>query len=149
MKFKGFSAKILKWLFIQSNKKCLNPNNFNGVKYVKNIKNNISIIRDKWNVPHISAENRNDLFFAQGFIHAQDRLWQLEMCRKIGLGRLSETFGEIGIQTDRLTRTLGFYNTANKDLELLTKKNLDYSKLLLTNIGKYSMSKPYISKLIP
>jgi penicillin amidase len=53
----------------------------------------VQVIRDRWGVPHIYAENSQDLFFAQGYVHAQDRLWQMEFNRRIGHGRLSEIFG--------------------------------------------------------
>ena len=87
---------------IQTNSRCLNENHFNGEKRVESIKDDISIIRDKWNIPHITAENKTDLFFAQGFVHAQDRLWQLEMSRRIGMGRLAESFGEVALQRSGL-----------------------------------------------
>ena len=126
MRIKRLSAKILKWIFIQTNSRCLNENHFNAEKRIKSINDDISIIRDKWNIPHITAENKTDLFFAQGFVHAQDRLWQLEMSRRIGMGRLAESFGEVALQTDRLTRTLGFHQTAVEDLKLVSEENLNY-----------------------
>ena len=52
-----------------------------GRKYVKGLEGPIQIRRDEWGIPHIKASGRSDLFFAQGFIHAQDRLWQLELLR--------------------------------------------------------------------
>ena len=52
------------------------------------------ITRDKWGVPHIYAQNEHDLFFAQGFVHAQDRLWQMEFNRRIASGTLSAILGE-------------------------------------------------------
>ena len=61
MRFKRLSAKILKWIFIQANYRCLNEKHFNTEKQINDIKNDISIIRDKWNVPHITAKNRTDI----------------------------------------------------------------------------------------
>src|SRR5437016_3626791 len=68
----------------------------------------VEIIRDRWGVPHIYARSQDDLIFAQGFVHAQDRLWQMEMNRRIGYGRLAELFGEIAFSTDHFLRTVGF-----------------------------------------
>lgn len=68
----------------------------------------VEVLRDQWGIPHIFASNLHDLFFAQGFVHAQDRLWQMELNRRIAQGRLSELFGEIALDTDRATRTFGF-----------------------------------------
>ena len=77
----------------------------------------VEIIRDRWGVPHIYAENVQDLFFAQGVVHAQDRLWQMELNRRIAAGRLSELFGEVALDTDRLARTFGFRRLAEADWE--------------------------------
>ena len=76
----------------------------------------VEIIRDRWGVPHIYAKNEPDLFFAQGFVHAQDRLWQMELNRRTATGRLSELFGPIALDTDRAARTFGFHRLAQADL---------------------------------
>ena len=77
----------------------------------------VEVIRDRWGVPHIYAATLHDVFFAQGFVHAQDRLWQMEINRRIATGRLSELFGEVALDTDRLTRTFGFRRLAEADLD--------------------------------
>jgi penicillin amidase len=68
----------------------------------------VEVIRDRWGVPHIYAANSHDLFFAQGFVHAQDRLFQMEMNRRTAQGLLSALFGSLALDTDRATRTFGF-----------------------------------------
>ena len=73
------------------------------------------IIRDRWGIPHIYAENLHDLFFAQGFVHAQDRLWQMELNRRVAQGRLSELFGKVTLETDRISRILGFNRLGIED----------------------------------
>ena len=75
----------------------------------------VEVIRDRWGVPHIYAANTHDLFFTQGFVHAQDRLWQMELNRRIATGRLSELFGNVALDTDRATRTFGFYRLGQAD----------------------------------
>jgi penicillin amidase len=75
----------------------------------------VEVIRDRWGVPHIYANTLHDLFFAQGFIHAQDRLFQMEMNRRTAQGQLSELFGEIALDTDRATRTFGFNRLGKVD----------------------------------
>jgi penicillin G amidase len=77
----------------------------------------VEILRDRWGVPHIYAGCNHDLFFAQGFVHAQDRLWQMELDRRLASGRLSEIFGETTLDTDRSTRTLGFRRLGSADLQ--------------------------------
>ena len=67
----------------------------------------IEIRRDRWGVPHITAQTRHDLWFAQGFCQGQDRLWQLDLYRRVADGRLSEIAGPAGLPSDRFMRTLG------------------------------------------
>ena len=64
----------------------------------------VEVLRDDWGVPHIYAENLDDLFFAQGFVQAQDRLWQMEIWRRVVEGRLSELLGSQAVEHDRLMR---------------------------------------------
>ncbi len=80
----------------------------------------VEIRRDSVGVPHIFAKNEHDLFFAQGYVHAQDRLWQLVLGRALGRGELSKMLGQAALESDKATRTLGLVPAAKKDLELLT-----------------------------
>ena len=72
----------------------------------------VEVLRDKMGVPHIYAENSHDLFFGQGYVHAQDRFWQMEFWRRIGAGRLSEILGESAVGNDRFIRTVGWRRAA-------------------------------------
>ncbi len=74
----------------------------------------VEVIRDEWGVPHISAQNEHDLMCAIGFVHAQDRLWQMEFARRAGMGRLSEALDTATLRYDKLFRTLGFSRLAEK-----------------------------------
>ena len=77
------------------------------------------VIRDRWGVPHIYARSPHDAFFAQGFVHAQDRLWQMELNRRTATGRLSELFGSVALDTDRATRTFGFQRLGAADWQAM------------------------------
>ncbi len=77
----------------------------------------VEIIRDHWGVPHIYADTIEDSLFGQGFVHAQDRLFQMELNRRTAQGRLSGLFGEIALDTDRIARTFGFNRLGMVDLE--------------------------------
>ncbi len=79
----------------------------------------VAIVRDREFVPHIFANSRHDLLFALGFTHAQDRLWQMELSRRTGQGRLSEIFGERTFTTDVFLRTLDLYGHAERSLAAL------------------------------
>ncbi|HEX5794357.1 MAG TPA: penicillin acylase family protein, partial [Geminicoccaceae bacterium] len=72
----------------------------------------VTVVRDRWAIPHIEAASLLDLGFAQGFVHAQDRLWQMEFQRRLGAGRLAEVLGPAALPTDRFMRTLGLYRRA-------------------------------------
>ena len=79
----------------------------------------VEVYRGEWGVPHIYADNEHDLFFAQGFVHAQDRLWQMDVNRRIASGRVSEFVWPQLLEIDRIARTLGFRRTAELDLDNL------------------------------
>jgi penicillin amidase len=76
----------------------------------------VEIARDDRGVPTINAASLNDAYFAIGFAHAQDRLFQMELMRRVGAGRLSEAIGEAGVPTDKLMRTLSLYRLAEAEV---------------------------------
>ena len=78
----------------------------NGTFAVDGIAAPVRIVRDTWGVPHIYARSRDDLFFAQGFVQAQDRLFQIDLWRRASIGRLSEVLGPNFIERDAMTRRL-------------------------------------------
>ncbi len=75
---------------------------------VPGLREPVEVLRDAWGVPHIYARNDDDLFFAQGYVMAQDRLWQMEMWRRWREGRLAEIFGPEALDYDRRTRLMLF-----------------------------------------
>ena len=72
------------------------------------LRDSVEVIRDRWGVPHIYARNMEDLFFAQGFVQAQDRLWQMEMYRRTYEGSLAEIMGPSRVRHDQVARMLKF-----------------------------------------
>ncbi len=76
----------------------------------------VEIQRDRYGIPHIFAQRDEDAMFALGYVHAQDRLWQMEMNRRIGAGRLAEILGPSALETDRFLRTLGVRRAAEANL---------------------------------
>jgi len=88
-----------------------------GALTIPGLTKTVEIIRDRWGIPHIYAQNLPDLFFAQGFVHAQDRLFQMELNRRSAAGSLSEIFGELSLDTDRFVRTFGFNRLGLVDWE--------------------------------
>ena len=79
----------------------------------------VEVYRDKLGVAHIYAGTAHDLFFAQGYLHAQERFWQMDAWRHIGSGTLSEMFGKDQVETDAFLRTLGWKQTAQAEWDSL------------------------------
>ena len=90
-----------------------------GELTVEGISAPVRIRRDRWGVPHISAETSEDGWFGQGFCHGQDRLWQLDLYRRFASGRVAEIGGEDGLGVDRFVRTLGLRRVAEREAEAL------------------------------
>ncbi len=90
-----------------------------GTIQVAGVNAPITVTRDAYGVPHIDASDQHDLFFAQGYVTAQDRLFQMEFNRRVAAGRLSEIFGASVVPTDEFLRTLGLTRTAQADVDAL------------------------------
>lgn len=99
-----------------------------GAVRVSGLGDPVEVVRDRWGIPHLFARSSRALFLAQGFVHAQDRLWQMELNRRTASGRLAEIFGEAALPTDRFLRTIGLRRVAEAHLGAVspqTKQNLD------------------------
>jgi len=81
----------------------------------------VEVVRDSWGTPHIFAKNNQDLFFALGFVHAQDRLWQMEFTRRAAAGTLAEVLGEEAVEADRFMRRVGLSRNASEQVGSLSK----------------------------
>ena len=91
------------------------------------LQDDVQIHWDAYGVPHIYADNLEDLYFSIGHVHAQDRLWQMTLSQMAGEGRLAEFFGEEVVEYDIFQRTIGFWQTAKK----MEKSLSDSSRVLL------------------
>jgi penicillin amidase len=80
----------------------------------------VDIVRDAYGIPHISARSEADAWFGLGFVHAQDRLFQMEITRRVGEGRLSELLGKPGLRSDRFMRIMGVERGAEASLAALS-----------------------------
>ena len=90
-----------------------------GTIALDGLEGRVRVRRDRWGVPHIEAETADDLWFAEGFTHAQDRLWQMDFYRRVVRGRISEMAGPEGLPVDRLMRTLGIRRVAEREAAAL------------------------------
>lgn len=82
---------------------------------VAGLDDEVEVLRDENGVAHIWATTEHDLYYAQGYVHAQERFWQMDFWRHIGQGRLSELFGESQVDTDIFLRSLGFAELAQRE----------------------------------
>jgi penicillin amidase len=88
-----------------------------GKLAVTGLKEPVNVLRDRWGVAHIYARNEHDLFFAQGFVVAQDRLFQMEMWKRAGQGRLAEVLGPSAVQRDINARLLRYRGDMKTEYE--------------------------------
>lgn len=93
--------------------------NLDGEHILSGLDATVNVLRDRNAIPHIYAETDDDLFRAQGYIHAQERLWQMEQKRRIAHGTLAEVFGAEALDADRFSRTVGFRRAAEAELSEL------------------------------
>ena len=96
-----------------------------------------TIQRDALGIPVITAENSHDLFYAQGFVHAQDRFWEMDFRRHVTSGRLSEMFGESQLETDIFLRTLGWHVIAEQEVDALDPVTRDYYEAYADGVNAY------------
>jgi len=97
----------------------------------------VEVYRDQLGIPHIYAASSHDLFLAEGFVHAQDRFWQMEFQRRIGTGRLAEVLGESALGSDRFIRTIGWHRTAAAELEALDAETLAILQAYADGVNAY------------
>jgi penicillin amidase len=116
-----------------------------GTVSVSGLSREVQIIRDEYGVPHIVADSEEDAYFAVGYVHAQDRLWQMELIRRAGMGRLAEALGEPALKIDRMFRTLGLLKhaqTLSAQLDARTRTLLEryaagVNAVIASQKGKY------------
>ena len=109
------------WLY----SKTLHPV-YNGEIKIKNTTEDVTVYFDDIGVPHINAQNQKDAYLALGYVHAQDRLWQMELVRRIAAGRLSEILGKELLRVDQFFSGLGIEEAANKTIASLDKSSQAY-----------------------
>jgi penicillin G amidase len=102
----------------------------------------VTITRDEEGVPHIKAENEMDLFMAQGYVQAQDRLFQMELARRQASGRLSEVVGEATVDQDRYFRTLGLRKAAEQSLAIYSNETVDRLQAFADGINAFMEKEP-------
>jgi penicillin amidase len=97
----------------------------------------VTVQRDGRGIPTIEADDAHDLFFAQGYVHAQDRFWEMDFRRHVTSGRLSELFGQSQLGTDKFLRTLGWRKVAEQEVDLLSADAKAYYQAYADGVNAY------------
>jgi penicillin G amidase len=113
-----------------------------GRLMVSGLKGQVEVLRDSYGVPHIYADNPEDLFEAQGYVHAQDRFFEMDFRRHLAAGRLSELFGISQLETDAYIRTLGWRRVAEQELSLLAPSTRRYLDAYAAGVNAYLAGRP-------
>jgi penicillin amidase len=90
-----------------------------GTIHMPGLAGDVTVARDATGIAHITADTPHDLFAAQGWVHASERMWQMEVWRHVSAGRLAELFGGSQVKTDKFIRTLGWRMAAQRDLDAM------------------------------
>ncbi|CAN5458167.1 penicillin acylase family protein [soil metagenome] len=106
--------------------------NENGNIPVKGLVRPVEVQKDEFGVPHIYSANASDMYFTMGYMHAQDRLWQMDLTRRVAEGRLSEILGKDVLEYDKLFRTIGISRLSSKLYDNISPE----SKIILDNYTK-------------
>ncbi|WP_043630677.1 penicillin acylase family protein [Nonomuraea candida] len=105
----------------------------------------VEIYRDKSGIPHIYADSAADLFMAQGFVHAQDRFFEMDFRRHMTAGRLSELFGEATLANDKALRTMGWRRVAEQEVPNLAQETQDYLNAYAKGVNAWLAANPNAS----
>ena len=139
------------YFYVQSIKKSALPDYNKNIK-IAGLTGDVKVFRDEHGVPHIVAQNEHDLYTVVGYLSAQDRMWQMDLLRRVTQGRLSEIFGKNLVDTDVLLRKLQIPATAHKLYDKLddnTKQALiDYAKGVNAYIQNQQNDLPFEFKVL-
>ncbi|HYO44906.1 MAG TPA: penicillin acylase family protein [Candidatus Limnocylindrales bacterium] len=108
-----------------------------GTVVVPGLEGDVQVSRDASGVVHVTAGTSHDLFRGQGWVHASERMWQMEVWRRIGAGRLSELFGESQVATDSFIRTLDWRGSAERDLAVLSDETTGFLQAYADGVNAY------------
>ncbi len=136
---------VVIWCYIQIKKSL--PQ-LEGELILDGLKQVVTITRDENGVPHIRAENEHDLFFAQGYVTAQDRLFQMDLARRKASGGLSEIFGEKLLVTDKFMLSIGLRRAAKLSEELYTDETRTLLDAFSLGVNRY-ISQAINKKALP
>lgn len=127
----GVSGLAIYWTFYRP------LPNYSAHLNLPGIQDSVTINWDSYGVPHITASNKHDLYYAVGYVHAQDRLWQMTLIQLAAQGRFAEFFGKKMLPVDKYERTLGFWRMAKKMEQNLTSNERDILQAYADGVNAY------------
>ena len=110
---------------------------YNGSVQVAGIGADVTVQRDARGIPTITAKTSADLLFAQGYVHAQDRFWEMDFRRHVTAGRVAELFGQSQVDTDKFLRTLGWHEIAEAEVEAMEPEIREYYEAYAAGVNAY------------
>ena len=113
-----------------------------GTIEVSGLAASVDVVRDELGIPTIYGDSLGDLMFAQGYVHAQDRFWEMDVRRHITAGRLSEMFGESQVPTDAFLRTLGWRRIAEQEVPMLNETSRGMLESYSAGVNAYLADRP-------
>jgi len=132
----GVSGVAIYWTFYRP------LPDYNSSNRLSGLNSEVEIHWDTFGVPHIYASNKKDLYRATGYVHAQDRLWQMTLSQLAAEGRFAEFLGKELLSYDQLQRTIGFWRVAKKIEEQLSDSTLAQIQAYADGVNAYVESHP-------
>ena len=113
-----------------------------GTLHLAGLDGPVDVVRDSLGIPHVKAASTHDAFFAQGFVHAQDRLFQMDLNRRLGLGRLAEIIGPSGVAFDKFARYLGWPRVARAQVAGTDEATAAVIAAYAAGVNAYILTQP-------
>jgi penicillin amidase len=110
---------------------------YSGFVNALGLNQDVVIHRDKWGIPNINSRHNNDLYFAMGYVHAQDRMWQMDFQRHKGKGNLSSMLGAVFVNDDRFYQSLGLEKLATENLSSLNQQTKDSIQAYTNGVNQW------------
>lgn len=130
---------VIGFLYVRSLARGGSPE-YDGTVVLEGIQDEVIVYRDQYAIPHIYAKNENDLYRAVGYCYAQDRLWQMDLVRRVTMGRLSEIFGEDMVEADLLLRALRIPEKSRMLLDEMSEEMRRASEAFSDGVNQYMKS---------
>jgi penicillin amidase len=132
---------VLTWIWFDLSR---SASPLSGAAHLEGLSSDVRVHSDSFGIPHVFAADETDALHALGYLHAADRLWQMELFRRIAAGRLAELFGEPGLATDRFVRTLGTWRAAEAAAATLSPAERERIRAYAAGVNAWLAERPVL-----